>query len=134
MVDAAFESEEPWQFFSPICFNYRHAIELYLKASCRPPDKIHDLKHLYAEFVAMLKKDSKISATIWLGNLIEGIYDFDPDSTTFRYGEVGVFKRSNGDRGEFWVDLAQFKRLMQWTKKLFTSLRKIQGYDADATI
>jgi hypothetical protein len=61
-----------------------------------------------------------------LENLILAFHDFDPSSTTFRYGDPGVFSHSTGDRGEFWFDLPHTKKLMGWMAIVFQPIRANQ--------
>lgn len=41
LVDEALETEEPWKLAYPILFNYRHSIELFLKAIVQPEKRNH---------------------------------------------------------------------------------------------
>jgi len=51
LVAEALESREGYDLLYPILFNYRHAVELYLKAILRPSFRSHDLRPLCASLV-----------------------------------------------------------------------------------
>ncbi len=96
LVQESLESRLPWEFMYPILFNYRHTLELYLKAALHSEYHGHDLIPLISE----LSKRGIVSSSV-----IERLREFarvDPKSTGFRY----VLKRSNplNDKEE-WVDL-----------------------------
>ncbi len=123
LVDAALSSGDTFELACPIIYNYRHATELYLKATVVHVKKDHDLLWLLQEFKKVLKTEfTDFDATIpeWFENIVLVFNDFDPDSTTFRYGGLSSFSK----QGEVWVDLPHIKRLMGWLAKSFQKIRR----------
>ena len=126
LVDAALSAVEAYELVYPIIYNYRHATELHLKAVLSPKNKDHDLSPLLQKLRDYLKREHATVIPTWFENVILAFADFDPDSTTFRYGEGGVFSRRTGDSGEFWIDLAHVRKLMGWVAESFQRIRQAQ--------
>lgn len=120
LVDAAHSSDEIYELVCPVIYNYRHATELYLKAILLPhQQKSHSLRPLLQELKEELKIEFNITLPQWLENIVLAFDDFDPGSTTFRYGDFSCFS----GRGEIWVDLAHMKILMGLLAKSFQNIR-----------
>ncbi len=68
--------------------------------------KVH-WKLVKAHFAAIIPE--------WFESIVLVFNDFDPDSTTFRYG--GYLGQ------EVWVDLTQMKTLMGWLAESFQKIR-----------
>ncbi len=135
LVDAVPSKAEAYELVYPIVFNYRHAVELYLKAILsskgrkrKPKGQKHNLGSLLQKLQGLLTSEYRTDAPEWLKNLILTFNDFDPGSTTFRYGDSGVVSRSTGDGGEFWVDLPHLKRSMGWLAESFQRIRHAQPH------
>ncbi len=101
-------------FIYPAIFNYRHAIELYLKhiligkINTLPNEgKIHNLKVLYTEFKELLSESFNVTPPRWFENIILAFVDFDPTGTTFRYG-------TSIKSDEMFIDLYHIKKMMTW--------------------
>jgi hypothetical protein len=124
LVDAVLSTAEAYELVYPIIYNYRHATELYLKAILPPKNKDHDLASRLQRLRDYLKHEHDIVIPTWFENVVLGFHDFDPDSTTFRYGDKGVISHSTGDAGEFWVDLHHTKKLM---KRVADSFQRIKS-------
>jgi hypothetical protein len=119
LVDAALSSDEVYELICPVIYNYRHATELYLKATLLHQRTGHDLHSLLQEFKEELKAEFGVTLPQWFENIVLAFVDFDPGSTTFRYGDFPCFLR----QGEIWVDLAHMKTLMSWLAKSFQNVR-----------
>ena len=125
LIEAALRDEQAWELFCPAVYNYRHAIELYLKALTGDDKKKHDLKRLYIIFEKMMIDQFNSGIPDWFKNLIDAIGEFDPAGTTFRYG-------GNLNRDEVFIDFIQLKKLMCSLSHSFQNIRKHQGMP-DAT-
>ncbi len=119
LVDAALSTAEAYELIYPVIYNYRHATELYLKATLIPRRKDHDLLWLLQEFKKLLKTEFDATLPEWFENIILAFNDFDPDSTTFRYGGFAFLSK----HGEVWVDLVHMKTLMGWLAESFQKIR-----------
>ncbi|SHJ68373.1 hypothetical protein SAMN02745216_02085 [Desulfatibacillum alkenivorans DSM 16219] len=111
LVDAAIDNDEAFELVNPILFNYRHATELYLKATIGKWKKTHDLVELQKEFIEILKSEFDATLPKWFSDIVLVFNEFDPKGTTFRYG--GRAPR------EVWVDVRHIKTLMGWMSKSF---------------
>lgn len=120
LIDAALKDQRSWELFCPAVYNYRHAIELYLKALTGDRKKKHDLNRLYTIFEKMIVSQFKVNTPDWFKNLIVAINKFDPGGTMFRYG---------GDlyMDEVFIDFIQLKKLMGWLSHSFQNIRRQQG-------
>ena len=119
LFDAAHSRDENFELICPIIYNYRHAVELYLKATNSQRRHGHDLELLFQDFKSEVKTEFAVEPPAWLENMIAEFVEFDPASTTFRYGDFPYSLR----HGEMWVDLPTLKTLMDW---LATSLQDIR--------
>lgn len=126
LVDAGLSVAESYELIYPIIYNYRHALELYLKAVVLPPIEGHPLKPLLDRLRDSLRRDHGAEIPAWFEKVILAIDDFDPSSTTFRYGDSGVISHSTGDGGEFWIDLHHMKKQMGWMAASFQKIRAAQ--------
>ncbi len=63
LVESALETEEPWKLAYPIMFNYRHSLELFLKAIIHPDKPNHDIasliKHLEEQSGKIMSREAK---------------------------------------------------------------------------
>lgn len=121
LVDAATSTDEAFDLIYPVIYNYRHAAELYLKATVTYYKEDHDLSWLLQEFKKELKAEFNSTLPQWFENIILAFNDFDPDSTTFRYGGSFI-------PGEVWVDLVHMKTLMGWLARSFQNIRYRRWY------
>lgn len=117
LVDSALQTWEASELIYPVLYNYRHATELYLKAVLSPAKLDHDLKPLLDMLEQSLQSEFKSEVPAWFKGVVLDFVDFDPTSTTFRYGDSNV---KWGD--EHWVDLPHVKLRMGWVS---TSFHKI---------
>jgi hypothetical protein len=118
LADAARSADEIYELIYPVIYNYRHATELYLKATVANYREDHDLSWLLQEFKKVMKSEFDSTPPKWFENVILAFNDFDPNSTTFRYGGFAPFLQ-----GEVWVDLVHMKTLMGWLAQSFQNIR-----------
>lgn len=116
LVNAALKNEEVWELFCPTVYNYRHAIELYMKAIIGRYKKGHDLIYLLNRLKDILKNEFNSPVPEWFENLTIAFNDFDPRGVTFRYG--GYLEKH-----EAFVDFAHLKTLMSWVTESFDNIR-----------
>ncbi len=115
LVDAAHSNDEAYELICPIIYNYRHATELYMKATLVRRKMDHNLLWLLEEFKKILKLEFDTTLPGWFEGVILAFNDFDPKGTTFRYG---------GDSpDEVWVDIMHMKTLMGWMSESFQKIR-----------
>lgn len=99
-----------YDFANPTLYQYRHAIELYLKSILSKPPRTHNLLKLYEEFETLIKTKFQIAVPTWLKDMIVGFNQIDPKGDIFRYGEDIA-------DDEILVDLQQLKTKMDWFSK-----------------
>lgn len=115
LVDAALSRDESFELICPVVYNYRHTIELYLKATIGQSKMDHDLFWLLQEFKKILKSEFNTTLPNWFEGVILAFNDFDPKGTTFRYG--------GNVPGEVWADIVHIKKLMGWMAESFRKVR-----------
>jgi len=76
-----------YDFASPILYQYRHAIELYLKSIISKSPKTHNLLKLCESFETLIKTKFQTTVPAWLKDMIVGFNNIDPKGDIFRYGE-----------------------------------------------
>lgn len=114
LIKEALEGGLAWEFTYPILFNYRHALELYLKAVLQSKYHGHDLSSL----VSQLDDRSKLPRSAV--ERLREFANFDPQSTNFRYADV---KESNPLLGtETWVDLRQLSETVNLLSQALEAL------------
>jgi len=127
LVESALSNDEHCEILYPIMYNYRHSVELYLKAVLpEQKEKHHNLQILFKELNEILKNKNVTVIPDWFKNLVYEFHDFDPNSTTFRFSESGVFSKITGDKGEFMIDLQHIKKLMSWFSQSLQRIRYLQ--------
>ncbi|MBN8590749.1 MAG: hypothetical protein J0M33_03280 [Anaerolineae bacterium] len=90
----------------PVLYNYRHAIELYLKAIVKPKERNHDLSKLMKQFNKFIQETHSEKVPAWFEELIGEFIKFDPKATTFRYpGRTSAPE-------EHMVDLPKLQKIM----------------------
>ncbi|MDR3715197.1 MAG: hypothetical protein P4L51_20480 [Puia sp.] len=119
LIDAALSTDEAFELIYPIIYNYRHATELYLKSTLQDLQKYHDLLRLLQQFKTMVKVKLNSDLPQWFIDIVTAFHDFDPNSTTFRYGGFDYVMQ----RGEMWVDLNHMKTVMGWLSEAFQKVR-----------
>ncbi len=116
LVDAALSSDNVDELICPIIYNYRHATELYLKATVMHYEPNHNLNALLHKFKELLKSEFNKTVPEWFEDIILVFVDFDPGGVTFRYGEYCP--------GEVWVDILHIKTLMNWLAESFRRIKR----------
>lgn len=125
LLDNALKTGEKYELIGPIIFNYRHAIELFLKSAITVQKFSHDLSLLFEEFRTVVKDEFRASVPAWLDGVIQSLNDLDVNSTTFRYG--GSLPQS-----ELFVDLRHFKYLIDQAVQLFEKLHDRRKFAIEA--
>jgi hypothetical protein len=126
LVKTALSEVDVHELLYPIFYSYRHALELYLKAILSPKNKRHDLQALLQRLGEYLNREHAASIPAWFNNVVLEFAEFDPESTTFRFSEEGVFSRRTGDSGEFWIDLVHLREVMGWIAESFQRIKAAQ--------
>lgn len=116
LVGIAHENLEERELFQPAIYNYRHAIELYIKA-VSGIEKTHDFTRLRERLNRILREKFHAVIPPWLDNIIEAFNYTDPESTAFRYG-IAVPKE------ELYADLMHIKTLMSWLSESFRIIKE----------
>ncbi|WP_114752022.1 hypothetical protein [Pleomorphovibrio marinus] len=116
LVDIAHHNYEERELFQPAIYNYRHAIELYIKA-VSGVEEIHDLNILKKSLNRILKEKFNTVIPQWFNNIIEVFNYTDPKSTAFRYG-ITVPKE------ELYADLKHIKKMMDWLSESFLTIKE----------
>lgn len=117
LVEIALKNEEILDLYAPAIYNYRHAIELYLKTYISNYKQSHDLLYLFSELKKKLKSEINADIPKWFENIILVINDFDPGGTTFRYGN-GI------EKDEVFIDFLHLKNLMNLLSQSFEKILK----------
>lgn len=115
------QKSEAWELVYPIMYNYRHCLELYLKMIVSPGRNRHSLQGLLSNLIRYMRDTHHQAVPKWFKDAVLELHEFDENSTTFRYSDVGVKSKSHSN-GEYWVDLAEFQKLM---KSVFSGLRNV---------
>lgn len=120
LTDIALENEEGRELFYPAIYNYRHAIELYIKSIIGEYKKSHNLHYLFDRLKEKFKTEFNESIPQWFENIIIVFNDFDPYGAFFRYG-------GNSKKNEMFANFIQVKHLMNRVSESFTNIREHQG-------
>jgi hypothetical protein len=121
LTEASLENDEPRDLYAPVMFNYRHAVELYIKAIIGKHKQTHNLLTLLEKLKMCLKKEFNTDLPKWIENIIITFHDFDPYGTTLRYG-------GNSSMEEMFINFNHLKSLMQLLAKAFQNIRFHQGF------
>jgi hypothetical protein len=110
LFETVMKQSNLYDFASPILYQYRHAIELYLKSILREPPKTHNLLSLYDSFENLVKSHFQEDVPSWLSDMIKGFNELDQKGDIFRYNEII-------SRDEILIDLRLLKTKMDWFGK-----------------
>ena len=102
---------ETYELVYPILYNYRHCLEVYLKAITGPKNG-HHLRPLLDDLSRFTKAEYGLRLPRWVRVCILEFDEFDRQSTTFRFADNRVVSRVTGDSGEFLIDLPGLKKIM----------------------
>lgn len=113
LIKHGLKDMEAYELLYPVLFNYRHAVELYLKALVQPQKRNHDLGNLLNQLENLLANHHATEMPKWFGNLIKEFIQYDPRATTFRYpGKTSASE-------ELIVDLPQLQHQMDILSQVF---------------
>lgn len=115
LVQIAFDNYKERELFQPAIYNYRHAVELYMK-SVVGERKTHDLKVLLDKLKIIIKQEFNSEAPDWFINLVLAFHNSDPGGTTFRYG-------AELPETELYCDMRHVKKVMGWFSVVFKRIR-----------
>lgn len=130
LIASALADHSANELLYPILFNYRHSLELYLKAVATPSHKNHDLKQLIEGFERVVREKFATDVPEWIVQRLREFEDVDSGSTAFRYPEAGVAFRSGRLEDEVWVDLPRLKRVMDRLETAFHRVLERLGTDS----
>ncbi len=117
LVELAANSDDDRELFQPAIYNYRHAMELYMKAIVGV-EKTHNLAKLLNKLKQEIKLCFNEDLPKWFENLVEGFSYIDPSSTAFRYSITLPSE-------EIYIDMRHVKKLMDWSAKAFRNIREV---------
>lgn len=101
LVETALKDWDVTDLAYPVIFNYRQAVELYLKGLLDAKPGHHDL----GELVRLVEQQYKGKLPGWMKDRILDLHAIDRKSDMFRYAEPEA-------PGELWVDLHQLRMVM----------------------
>lgn len=116
LVEVALRDERENDLICPILYNYRHSVELFLKATKHNRKGGHDLTVLLQEFRELMKSEFKSEPPEWFDGIIHVFNEFDPEGTSFRYGA------SSNKYYEVYIELGHLRRAMTWMAEGFQNL------------
>ena len=115
---------EGYEVVYPILFNYRHSLELYLKAVVRPSKRTHNLQTLLQHFIEYIENNYNTEPPTYFKRWILEFDEFDKKSDAFRYHDVGIVSSKTNGRGEFWIDFVRLGEIMNYFQKCFHRIAK----------
>jgi hypothetical protein len=120
LVESAIENDNAFELIYPIIYNYRHSIELYLKASINNKQTNHSLRTPLEELRHTLKQEFNVSIPDWFESTVIAFSEYDPKGVSFRYG--GTLPEC-----ETFVDINHLKEIMGLLAKAFQAIRGNRG-------
>jgi len=106
LLEIAVKNDAALDLRSPVLFNYRHALELYLKLLGRVDEHTHSLKECLVKVERRFGQRLKEPFRGWIMELDK----IDPLGTAFRYFEA---EDNQGLGDESWIDYRHVKFAMQ---------------------
>jgi hypothetical protein len=119
LVDAVGHTTEAYDIARPIIYNYRHALELYMKTVLDPKYRSHNLKPLLDKLRLYLKNMYNKDIPIWIEDTILELNKVDEGAAAFRYGNPQVEEES-------WHDLYLLKERIGWIAESFQRIRRAE--------
>jgi hypothetical protein len=116
LADAAIDNHNGYEIIYPIIYNYRHAVELYLKSYVGSMGNTHSLIILHNKFKELMMEKYRVHPAEWFESIIETLHEFDPGGTSFRYG-------TSDPRYEVFVDLSVLKAKMNLLERAFQEIK-----------
>jgi hypothetical protein len=120
LVDSAIENDNAYELIYPIIYNYRHSIELYLKASITNKQINHSLIAPLEELKQTLKQEFNAAIPEWFEITVIAFSEYDPKGVSFRYG-------GSLPEYETFVDIHHLKELMGLLARAFQTIRGKRG-------
>lgn len=117
LIDSFLNEADVYKYISPILYQYRHAIELYLKYAIVTEEKTHDLLQLYSKFKSRIADEFREDIPSWFENIILAFDRVDKSGTIFRYGG-----QISGD--DILVDLNHIKAMIDRFAKSINNISK----------
>ncbi|MBD2232548.1 hypothetical protein [Phormidium tenue] len=125
LVDKVLASDtEAYEIIYPVLYNYRHCLELYLKAVLKDA-RGHNLLNMTEKLEEQIQKQLKAKLPTWFRKWILEFDEFDRGSDTFRYTDKYVESRHTQNMGEFWIDFVLLKKIMALYQEAFHRLANI---------
>lgn len=109
LVKEALSFGEPHLLDYPIVFNYRHAIELYLKLILNDPQKARDVEHNLGRLIEAVEAKIGKDMNEWTRSRLNEFHHIDPYSDRFRYADRAPQHQT---LDEVWIDFRQLKSVM----------------------
>lgn len=116
LIDAAIRNQNGYEIIYPIAYNYRHAVELYLKSHVGSMGNTHEFMTLYRKFKELMLERFQAEPAEWFEGIINSLNQFDPKGVSFRYG-------TSMPRYEVFVDLLVFKSKMNLLSEAFLEIK-----------
>jgi hypothetical protein len=130
LVDKILSSDiEAYEIVYPVLYNYRHCLELYLKALLKG-ERGHDLSKLTVKLEEYIQRQFKANLPSWFKKWILEFDEFDQRSDMFRYADKYIESRHTKDMGEFWIDFVALRKIMALYQEAFHLLVKELGNDS----
>jgi len=108
VTKALADADLSYQMAYPIMFLYRHAIELYLKLTMPSAKPNHKLPDLIADLDRLVQKRFGQALPRWVKDRLKEFHEIDPNSTSFRYGDV--LHKNSFAGGEWWVEFGRVRQ------------------------
>jgi len=120
VTKALADADLSYEMAYPIMFQYRHAIELYLKLVLPCAKRNHKLPELIADLDQLVQERFEQALPQWVKDRLNEFHEIDPNSTSFRYGDV--LHKNSFASGEWWVE---FDRVRQTVGLIAAGLERI---------
>jgi hypothetical protein len=120
LVESAIENGTAYELIYPVIYNYRHSIELYLKASISNHQIGHSLTTPLEELKQTLLREFNATIPEWFENAVIAFNEYDPKGVSFRYG--GTLPEH-----ETFVDIHHLREVMGLLGKAFQRIRNERG-------
>lgn len=116
LIGQAVGRESPHALDYPIFFNYRHAIELYLKIILDDPKQAREIRHDLKKLIEAVEKKLGKKADRRVRNWLHEFAEVDPASDLFRYADEAP---EHPRHYEMWIDLLQLQTVVAHLCEMF---------------
>ena len=110
VTKALADADLSYEMAYPIMFLYRHAIELYLKLAVPSAKPNHKLPNLIADLDRLVQDRFGQALPQWVKDRLKEFHEIDPNSTSFRYGDV--LHKNSFAGGEWWVEFDRVRKIV----------------------